>query len=258
MNRAKPWRTATLAVTIALLAVPSLLAQEEEKPPPKIAMSLPLAIEAGTTSKLVLRGWQIDQSSAVKAAEGIEVKVLKKEAAPVPGGQDAKMIGDQQLEIEMTLPADYSGGDLSLVAVTPAGESEPYRVLVGAEHPRTEEKEPNDGFRQGQAIGELPCTIDGQIHGDRNVDVFALEVEAGRRLRAELTARRRGSALDGILTLYDAAGNIVASSDDAQQADPRLEASIAESGRYFLALQDAHDQGGPAHAYRLTVGYAAE
>jgi hypothetical protein len=35
-------------------------------------------------------------------------------------------------------------------------------------------------------------------------------------------------------------------------ADGRL-AALPEAGTYYLSLSDAHDQGGPAHVYRLII-----
>lgn len=151
------------------------------------------------------------------------------------------------------MPKDFSAAKVSLVFTAPEGESPAHALLVGSAHPLLAEKEPNDGFAQAQAI-QVPQTVDGQIHGDGNVDVFSLSGAAGQRLVAEIFAARHGSALDSILTLYDESGRILAVSDDQSgTTDSRLEITLPAAGRYFLGLQDAHDRGGPAHPYRLVV-----
>jgi len=68
-------------------------------------------------------------------------------------------------------------------------------------------------------------------------------------------AARYGSALDSILTLYDADGHTVASNDDLDgtTTDSRLEVTLAKAGVYYVSLIDAHDTGGPAHVYRLSI-----
>jgi hypothetical protein len=87
------------------------------------------------------------------------------------------------------------------------------------------------------------------------VDVFRVEGKAGDRLVFEVQARRFGSPLEAMLTLYDADGHIMATAEGmGAQRDPVLKASLPRDGKYFLALIDAHDQGGPIWVYRLLVG----
>ena len=68
-----------------------------------------------------------------------------------------------------------------------------------------------------------------------------------------LLAARYGSGLDALLTLYDANGQQVASKDQGDATDLRLELKLPRDGVYYLSLIDAHDTGGPAHVYRLVV-----
>jgi hypothetical protein len=142
---------------------------------------------------------------------------------------------------------------LSIVVVTPAGNSRPHPLLVETEIPVISEKEPNDGFRQGQPIA-IPQVVDGMIERPQDVDVFRFEGKAGQRMIFEIFAARHGSALDSLLTLYDGDGRQLASNDDSGEGiDSRLETILPRDGVYYLSLMDAHDQGGPAHGYRLVV-----
>ena len=115
-----------------------------------------------------------------------------------------------------------------------------------------EEKEPNDGFKTAQNIS-VGKTIVGTINDPRNVDVFELKAEAGQKLTATVRASQAGSLLDPVLTMYDAAGQIVAASDDADGRDPRIETVIAKSGSYYFSIQDANDSGGPQLVYLFKV-----
>jgi hypothetical protein len=151
----------------------------------------------------------------------------------------------------------------------------------------TEEIEPNDGFGAAHALEltqGVTLKVDGGIHEPRNVDVFRFEARAGEHLRGELIAARQGGPLDGFATLFDEAGNIVFQADDADRAadvasvggapagtaaansseyptgnavnsgaDPRWDVVLTRTGRYYLALQDAHDRGGALHRYRLVL-----
>lgn len=115
------------------------------------------------------------------------------------------------------------------------------------------ETEPNDGFRQAQSLA-IPQIVDGQIHADRNVDVYSIELLASQQLIAEVFARRHGSGLDSVLSVFDSKGRKIISNDDRDSVDSKIEIRL-EAGRYFLVVQDAHDRGGPAHPYRLVLSH---
>ncbi len=240
------WAKPTL---LLLLCASTALAQDNK---PRIGMAVPLAAPVAATTKVKLRGWNIDQASEVKSStDKVAVKILNKGGAPVPNQQDAKQIGDKQIEVELTVAADAPAGDIMLTAVTPMGEAA-YAFAIGAPHPLVAEKEGNESFRGAQAI-VIPQVIDGMIQGDRDVDVFAIELPQPQRIVVEVLAARRGSGLDGFLTIYDARSNIVAQNDDAGgTTDSRIEQTLP-AGKYYIAVQDAHDRGGEAHPYRLIV-----
>ncbi|MGE3809195.1 MAG: PPC domain-containing protein, partial [Gemmataceae bacterium] len=119
--------------------------------------------------------------------------------------------------------------------------------------PLVSEKEANNGFRQAQPI-QVPQAVEGAIQAPQDVDVFKIAGKAGQKLLIEVHAARRGSPLDPILTLYDERSQVVARSDDDDPSgDARLEVTLPRDGAYFLSLIDAHDQGSPAHVYRIIV-----
>jgi hypothetical protein len=241
------------AMLFATWAISSAAIADDKKPePPRIAMCVPLAVPLGATTKVILRGWLIDQATEIRSSnEKVTVKILSKGVANIPNKQDAKQIGDQQVEVEVTV-ADEAAGDVMLTVITPTGDSEPQALLVGGAFPIVGDNEANDGFRQAQPI-DVPQIVDGQIQGDRDVDVFSFEVTGSTKVVIEVFARRHGSGLDSILTLYDDSGSSIAVNDDhAETADSRLEQTVA-AGRYFITLQDAHDHGGTTHPYRLIV-----
>lgn len=249
-------RARVTAVLLACLAIaPPLLPAEDKKPePPKVALSFPLGVLPGVSTKVVLRGWRLGDAKEVKVVEGdAQVKVLSQGNAAVPNKLDAKRVGDSQVEIEVAIPADAPFGKIRLAVVGAELTSEPFSLEIGGEYPVLAEKEANDGFSSAQPLA-LPQTVEGCIHQEQNVDVFAIEGPAGSEIHCELIAAARGSPLDGILTLYDASGNILASCDDVESsADPVIKFKLPRAGKYFLALQDAHDLGSPLHAYRLIV-----
>ena len=241
---------------LALLANAS--AQEQTDEPPKIALCVPLGIKAGETTRLTIRGWKLDQASEVKCnLESATVKVINKGSAPVPGGQDASRIGDTQIEIEVMVPEGTGVEYAELTVIAGGSTSAPHRLLIGGTS-LVAEQEPNNGFDEAQQI-ELPQTVEGLLHADRNVEVFSFKAEAGRTIAAEVVAHRHGSALDSIVSLYDANRQLLKTVDDvvesegADTRDARLEYPCRHTGTYYLVIQDALDRGGPAHPWRLIV-----
>jgi hypothetical protein len=249
-------RRAVLPLLLLLLAfAPAAPGQAKTKPPPKnlpkVLMALPLGVPAGTTTRLALRGLRLDGATEVKVAPKGSVKVLKKNKVPVPNQADPNKVGDSQVEVELTVPADFPGDRAKLTVRGPGGESRPHEVLIDRA-PVLNEKEPNDGFKAAQkiAIGQV---VQGAIAAPLDVDCFRFEGKAGQRVVVEIFAARHGSALDAILTLYDERGQKVAEKDSGDGVDPRLELALPRAGAYFVCIQDAHDQGGATHVYRLLI-----
>jgi Bacterial pre-peptidase C-terminal domain len=236
---------------------------EGKKKEPRVTLVAPFAVTAGSTVTLKVRGLELSEAKEVrfpdaKVAPKAEVKAKAK--VPVPEKLEAKDVGDTQVDVELTLPPETPAGDLALVVVTPGGETKPYSLAVAGS--LTEEKEPNAGFRTAQQIPapSASTTVRGAIQENNDVDVFRVTGKAGQTLKAEVTAARRGSALDAVLTLYGAGGRVLAMADDAgpdseSQAarDPSLSFNLPADGVYYLALNDANDRGSAAHPYLLRV-----
>lgn len=254
-------RCFALLLPVCLIFGAALSAQETEQPDetPRIALCNPLLLESNSTSEMVIRGWHLSDITDVQSdLDGITIKILKQEAAAVPGRQDAKEIGDTQLRIEITTPAIASPQRIHLIVKNSKGQSSPHAIQLGSPFPLANDQEQNDGFRDAQPIAPRQ-SLRGEIHQDRNVDVFAIEGREGQSLKLNLCARELGSALDGLLTVYDEGGRILASNDDVNEAheaastDSQLQLQLPAAGRFYLCLQDAHDRGGPAHPWILHV-----
>ncbi len=246
-------------ILLGWLLAPSVAQDKkaDKKETPKVVVVAPLGVPAGVKTKVSIRGLKLDAATEVRFFEPkVAAAIIKKEKVPVPNNQDPNRIGDSLLQVELTLPPEITMPDLSFIVVTPAGESPPHKLLVNGEPAPIAEKEPNNGFRQAQAI-QIPQVIDGTVGSPQDVDVFRIEGQEGQKLVVEVLAARFGSPLDSILTLYDASGRILAVNDDHNgSADSRLEVTLPKTGAYFISLVDAHDQGGPQYVYRLVVDVA--
>ncbi len=125
--------------------------------------------------------------------------------------------------------------------------------------PEVADQEPNNDIASAQKIATR-VTINGRIDEPGDKDVFLLE--GGGRLVAEVHARRLGSPLDSILTITDEQGNEIAFNDDykdlsqsmlTHHADSHLITAVPGTGKHYLHITDAQDNGGQDFNYRLCL-----
>lgn len=235
-------------------------AKDKKPEPPQLLLSLPTGIVPGTTNRVLLRGQRIKDVQSVRItglAQPLEIRPGKAEDAKVPDGLTAAKAGDQQLELQVVLPAAAPRGtNVAFVAVSPAGESAALPTFVLEPGHVVEESEPNNGFRQAQPLAPGQ-TMRGVLGDGIDVDVFKVAGHAGRTLRAEVIASRLGSTLDAALTLYDERGTILASEDDGEAGrDPILQWRLPSDGTYHLVLTSVNEKPARTHAYLLQVGEA--
>ncbi|MFM7038393.1 MAG: DVUA0089 family protein [Planctomycetaceae bacterium] len=254
----QPERLRTSVVIACILSAAANLcrATAEDPPPakpPRIAMLAPSGAPVGQTTRLTLRGWTLKDATAVTCdRQDVQISIVSNAAAPVPGKQKADQIGNEQLEVDVTVPAGTPVGTTQVTVQSKSGQSSPHRLYLGSELPLLLETEPNDGFRQAQQIS-VPQTISGSIHADGNVDVFAFELTLPTRLQISVEAAALGSGLDPMLTLLTQDGAILLSNDDSHEGrDARITTELP-AGKFLIVLQDAHDRGGPAHPYRISI-----
>lgn len=252
-------------LAVGLVVVASAAAQERKtdatkKDAPKLLHPVPLVAKPGETQKLVLRGRALDTATELKVTgtDGAAVKLLGKKKSPPGANQSTEKVGDSEAEVELTLPKDARPGAVRLVAVGPAGASEPYTLLVRDDLPAAAEKEPNDGFEAAQAV-PFPCAVEGVVGRDKDADVFRFDGKKGDKVTVEVQAARWGSPLDALVAVYDADRRTLGASDDAAGSpDPVLTVTLPRDGAYFVTLIDARDAGGPGFGYRLVIRKGAQ
>jgi hypothetical protein len=140
------------------------------------------------------------------------------------------------------------------------GPSAP-RVFVVGRHPEALEQEPNDDAGKAQPLDKLPTVVNGQLDKANDVDSYAIDVEAGRWIVAELLCRRINSPVDPALHLLDPDGVEIAFNHDTFGLDPFITCRAPRSGRYVLQVVgfayppgvDVRFAGGNGTVYRLSV-----
>jgi hypothetical protein len=139
----------------------------------------------------------------------------------------------------------------------------PGRLIVGQGH---EAGGPSlDGAPRRLRPGE---STNGRLERVGIPDRFVIEAGAGEPLAVRLIAAPLGSRLDGVLTVRDAAGRVLAENDDAganalpplpfgidgPNPDPRLVVSVPARQDLTVEVADRYSRAGPEFAYRLDAG----
>lgn len=124
-----------------------------------------------------------------------------------------------------------------------------------------DETEPNDTPAQAQKM-DPPLVVNGRIQTASDEDHFLFHAKAGEKLLLEVQARRLGSPIDAVLTVFNAKGVQLAENDDwndplealiTHHADPHLVFTAPATGDYILRIKDTQGKGGEEYGYRLVI-----
>jgi hypothetical protein len=172
-----------------------------------------------------------------KRGETVNVTVLDRDAKPST--------------LQAHVPADPRADHWWLPLVDfPA--SLPWRMAVGD---LPEVMEDPDGT--GPQVIVWPATVNGRIAKPDEVDRYRLRVKPGQQIRITADAFYHGSALDGVLRVYDPAGKMLAANDNRagrMNSDPLVDFTIPEGvDEVIVALDDGFGRGGTDFPYRMTI-----
>jgi len=233
-----------LLVSIHALASDATWAGE----PPNIERLVPPGGQMGTRAEVTLVGKPGDgQLQIWSATEQLQFKLAEK-------------FDKATVEI----PADAKPGIHYLRFYNQHGATDLRPFFVGT-FPELSETEPNNQPSEASTVESFPATVNGILEKTGEVDVFAVPLEAGPPVTLLVQANRElGSPMDGVLELLNPDGSRIASCDDDQGNDPRLNVVPATSGTYFVRLfafpaspnSSIRLAGSKAYQYRLSIGPA--
>jgi len=125
-------------------------------------------------------------------------------------------------------------------------------AVIVSEYAEHVEAPPSD---KPQELPAAPIAVSGRIAEKGQQDRYRLAVTAGQKLSIDVLARRRGSPLDGVLSIQNEQGAELASSDDRPDTtDPGLEFTVPDgTTAIVLALRDLRSAGGPNYVYRIEI-----
>jgi hypothetical protein len=209
---------------------------------PQINMISPYGVQRGTEAELTITG---DGLADVKEILFYEPGfVLKKiEAA-----------GNDKLTATIAVAPDCQLGLHAIRLRSLTGVSNLRMFTVGL-FPEIKEVEPNNDPAKPQVVG-LNVTVGGIVQAE-DTDYFAVELQRGQRLTAELEGLRLGTTFfDPYLAILGPGGQLLATSDDAPLLAQDCLCSLVapEDGRYLVQIRDISFGGSGQAVYRLNIG----
>ena len=179
----------------------------------------------------------------------------------VDGGGISIEAGPEKGKLAVGVAADARPG-VRWVRVYDEEGATGLRPLIIGTLPEIVEVEPNDDPRHPQAIGLTSATVNGRLSRRGDVNGFAVNLDQGQRLVADLEANRHlGSPMDAVLQVVSPTGFVLAQNDDAVGRDPRIIFEAPARATYIVRLfafpskpdSSIRFAGGEAFIYRLTL-----
>jgi hypothetical protein len=230
MATSRRLRLAALALVAALL--PGIA--EAQLPQPRLQAVYPPGGRAGETVEVQLAGADLEGVDALWF-DHPGLRAFRRKA------------GTFVVAIATGVPV----GHHDLRAVGPLGVSNPRAFVVG-DRPEAREAEPNNTPAQANTIA-VNAVVNGRMDGQADVDCFAFEGKAGRRVFLDLAAERIDSRLDAVLHVLDPSGAEIALAHDHFGPDPFLDLTLPADGRYVVRVHDVIYNGSAEYGYRLAL-----
>lgn len=200
------------------------------------------AVAPGGTTELLLRGKRLNEQLRFWSNFKATFEVLPPDGTPV----------DETRKVKVTVPAGTAVGvyGLATIGLDSGSASEPWLLMVD-DLASVAEVATNKGSAAAQEL-TLPIAVDATCDGPTS-DWFRFTGKQGQRIALEAVASRFGSDLDLLLTVFDPAGNELASIDDDlnTRGDPRAAVTLPADGAYAIEVRDSRYRAG---RYRLRVG----
>ncbi len=155
----------------------------------------------------------------------------------------------REVPARFVIPADMPPGPVYWQAANANGGTATGVFIVGAGQELIEE----ENRRLPQVIPSLPATVSGRILKNEEVDRFRFTAPKAGPVTCELTARRIGSGLQGVIEIRDAAGKLLAETVDAEGLDTTVTFIAAAGSEYQLAVRDIDHAGDRSYVYRLAI-----
>ncbi len=205
----------------------------------------PVAAQVGQTSEHIVKSRYTMEGAyqVLVSGSGVTGEAVLPEIKP-----DEKPKPLQALTVRFRVDPDAMPGIRDVRIATPNGVSTVGQLVV-VKDPVIVEADNNDNAQSAQSV-ELPATLCGRIEQAEDVDFFKFHVDSGGTLSFHVQCMRLQDRIhdlqqhaDPIMSIRNASGSTIASSDNVFHGDPFISHSFAEAGDYFLEIRDVRYQG---------------
>jgi hypothetical protein len=215
-----------------------------ELPSPKLHSVFPAGAKRGGKITVEVAGRDLEGATGLYCSDpGIKAKKLADE----PG---------KPTRFELDVAPTTAIGFHDVRFLGKHGVSNP-RTFVVSDWNEIVEAEPNNELEKANRVS-LDTVVNGRIAPNEDVDWFVVSAKKGTRLLIECWAWRIDSRLDGRLSLFNASGKELASSQDEnvrdEMRDPFVDFDVPEDGDYYIKLNDFTYEGNNDYFYRLQIG----
>ena len=195
---------------------------------PVVESVAPSILRAGQATEITLQGKELAGISTIWLSAG-KGEVAKE---PAKNGENPA-----QVVLKIDLPA-MPPGLLGLRVATAKGVSELMLLLVD-DLPCIVDGGQNKSSANAQVVS-LPACISARISGKGERRFYRFTAKDKMRATVDVFAHRIGERFDPVATLYDSAGQEIASCDDdrATRQDARFVAELPAAGDYTLEIRD--------------------
>lgn len=249
---------ATFFIVLSAVLAASVQAQTNNSYPMLMSVK-PAAAQVGQTTECEVNARYnlFGAYQVIVAGEGVKGEVVppeKKEGEKPPETKPNL----PKIKLKFTVAPDAVPGVRDFRIVTPQGASTVGQIVV-ARDPIVSEAAENDTAAKAQEI-KLPATVCGTIEKAEDLDYFKFKVEAGTALTFHVRSQRLLNRLhdmqirvDPMITLRNAGGGTLATSDNYYAGDPLLYYKFEQAGEYLLEIRDVRYQGNGDWTYSIEI-----
>lgn len=231
---------------------------------PEIGYMHPAGAQAGTTSEVILGGydWTPDMQLFVHDPR-IKLELIGP-LSPVLVPEPPHWFGfkargpawplPREVKARLTIPAEVPPGIVRWQVANANGASPPATFQVGAAPEILEEAT----RKSAQLLPALPVTVSGQIRRIEEIDRYEFKVPKAGPVTIQVAARQLNSPLHAMLKVRDAQGRVILDAADTEGRDLSLTMIAQADTPYEISLHDLDFAGDRSYVYRLTLTAAPQ
>jgi hypothetical protein len=252
-------RSINLLAAVSVATIFAFPAASHAQLPPSIGYVFPAGGQAGTTSDVVLGGydWTPDMQCFVHDdAARLEIIGASSEVlVPDPPywfGIKARRAPSplpREFPARLTIDAAMAPGIVTWQVANANGGSSVGKFFV------TDLKVVNEIERRraAQPIDDLPVVISGRLRVVEEVDRYEFVAKSSGLVTCQVVSRAVGTTLNAVLAIHDDGGRLIAECEDTAGIDTALTFAVDGGRRYTVSLHDVDFRGDFALVYNLCI-----